>query len=1270
MKKILLLALFIHFCSFYSFAQKGKSNSQAPKTGKINWSIDPFEHSLFVENVGQFPITKSGDKIYFESKIGIVNALFTTKGVLYCYHENAPLDFSDGKDPDQDGIPPATYSYMRTSWEGANPNVTVDADYSDALSYTYNYPKGINDTYIAPIFKKITYHNLYPGIDVVYSFPEGSKDLKYTIIVHPGGDLSKVHLKYLNSKNLLVNEAGNVVDKNDIGTLTESAPVSYYLEDHAPATVSSQANNPDESFIAHNLDATKTLAIDPTITWQIGPGFTVTTNTGYDYAYDLDYDNLGNIYAYGGGWSQTGSSGFDPLQLVKINPAGVIQWIFDATTMTSSTNFYGDFAVDKHSLESYIVEGWNISSGARIEKVSSTGLLLATDLGNSSCNEMWRIESSICPQAFVVYCGNTNNPDQAGMLDTTMTTFVPVNILGPTCTTGYHDMALTAVDPFGTYAYTGTTKSLQATQLFSNQIVKSPMPALAPATWMAPDGYKFHEIETIFYIPQSGLTFNSMNGMVCGRAWLYAYNGDTLKQFNKATGALNAFTTITSNSGYDWGGLDVDLCDNVYLGDSETIKIFDGTLTETGTLPVLGNIIYALKLGPYTGQLLYACGQNFVASVSLGPPQTVPIVITKIPSCGSCNGTATASAMQCGILDTLNVTYLWSDGETTQTARHLCTGLDSVGVTIICGLTFYDTVTMYTPPGGYTVTHDSIPASCAGPGSASVTITGGASPYTYDWSNGSTTSSTGPVSGGVYCLGIRDNTGCADTLCITVPSSALPTITIAPTPDTVCAGSGVALTASGGVSYVWTPVASGLSCYTCASPTASPIITTTYTVTGTDASGCSNVANAIVNVIPAPVITITAPGDSICSGSGQNITLTAAGATTYSWAPSTGLSTCATCNPATVSPSVTTIYTVTGTDAQGCAGTSSYTIIVTGPPAITVSPDVSICTGQTTTLSVSASGSSGTILWEPGGYNAPSITVSPTSTQVYTVTCTNSCGIATATVTVTMYPTPVPAFTADIFSGCSPLCIQFRNLSTISSGNIATSAWSFGTNDTTTAQSPIYCYTQPGSFSVSLTTTSANGCSASLTHSNMITVYSNPVANFAAAPQPTTILQPTVQFTDESTDTYGVIAQNWNFGVGGDSGTSILQNPAHTYTDTGTYCVKLSVINEHGCVDTMTDCIVIEPIFTLYIPDAFSPNGDGVNELFVVKGNDVKTFEMYIFNRWGLQLFHTTNINQGWNGAVNNSGAISQEDAYVYVIKVTDNKDKPHSYTGTVNIIK
>ncbi len=184
----------------------------------------------------------------------------------------------------------------------------------------------------------------------------------------------------------------------------------------------------------------------------------------------------------------------------------------------------------------------------------------------------------------------------------------------------------------------------------------------------------------------------------------------------------------------------------------------------------------------------------------------------------------------------------------------------------------------------------------------------------------------------------------------------------------------------------------------------------------------------------------------------------------------------------------------------------------------------------------------------------------------------------------------------------------------------------------------------------------------------MVTVYSRPKAAFIYSPDHVSILTPTVQFTDQSSDAYGIGYHWWSFGDGSDS-MSHVANPTHTYGDTGSYCATLIVMNNEGCMDTVTNCLVVEPQYNLYIPSAFTPNGDGLNETFKPVGQYVKNFEMYIFDRWGIQLYHTTDINQGWNGTANGD-SISQEGIYIYKITVRDAQDIPHSYIGSITLIK
>ncbi len=303
--------------------------------------------------------------------------------------------------------------------------------------------------------------------------------------------------------------------------------------------------------------------------------------------------------------------------------------------------------------------------------------------------------------------------------------------------------------------------------------------------------------------------------------------------------------------------------------------------------------------------------------------------------------------------------------------------------------------------------------------------------------------------------------------------------------------------------------------------------------------------------------------------------------------------------------------------------------------------------------------------------HASGITFSPSGNTTVTITVTDGCGSAPVTliIPITVNQPPVISFTSDVLTGCSPLCVQFRNLTTITSGGISQWTWNFGNNDTTHSQSPIYCYKDTGFASVTLTAISDSGCSSTLTVLNMVQVYPSPNANFTYSPQPINILNPSIQFTDLSTGKYPISEWYWTFGDGTKT-NSTLQNPQHQYGDTGMFCASLVVVDMHGCVDSITNCLVVNPLFTFYIPDAFTPNDDGINDVFMPKGSYIKDYEMYIFDRWGMKLFYTNDFSTGWAGRVNNGSQVCQEDTYVYLINVTDTQGNKHSYTGKVSLLK
>ncbi|HXB39960.1 MAG TPA: PKD domain-containing protein, partial [Bacteroidia bacterium] len=513
-----------------------------------------------------------------------------------------------------------------------------------------------------------------------------------------------------------------------------------------------------------------------------------------------------------------------------------------------------------------------------------------------------------------------------------------------------------------------------------------------------------------------------------------------------------------------------------------------------------------------------------------------------------------------------------------------------------------------------------------------------------------------PVSGTYVVVG-TDANGCHGTDSTVVVINPLPTITA--NTATICVTQQTAtLTANGGVSYVWGP-SSTLSSGTGNPVTATPMVTTTYTIIGTDANGCVNSGVTMVTVNQLP--TVTANSGVICFG--NSTTLTGSGASTYSWTPSGSLSS-ATGNPVTASPASTTAYTVTGIDPNGCYNTGVCSVTVNALPNIN-SGSGTICFGATTVLNATGAN---TYSWSPAtGLSATTganVSASPASTTTYVVTGTDVNGCSnTGTAIVTVNPLPVLNVGPKITTGCSPVCVNFANASAAT----GTCSWNFGDGMTSTNCSPSHCYIGKGTYHAVLTLTDANGCVNSDTATTV--VYPIPHADFYYGPQPTTIFESNITFTDASG---GAVISTWNWAFGDPkNSTSNLQNVAFNYGNPGSYPVHLTVTSNYGCIDSITKIVVIDEDYMIYIPNAFSPNADGVNDFFFAKGEGVKDFKMYIFDRWGNQVFFSDDINKGWDGRFMGKGTdIVQEDVYVWKVELKNFKDEPHQLKGTVSLIK
>jgi gliding motility-associated-like protein len=425
---------------------------------------------------------------------------------------------------------------------------------------------------------------------------------------------------------------------------------------------------------------------------------------------------------------------------------------------------------------------------------------------------------------------------------------------------------------------------------------------------------------------------------------------------------------------------------------------------------------------------------------------------------------------------------------------------------------------------------------------------------------------------------------------------------------------------------------------------------TNYTVTGTT-NGCSNTISTFVVVEPSPTLTINSA--SVCTG--QNASLNVSGANSYVWNTGSALSSII------VAPPSTTIYTVTGTTAN-CSTTATTTVMVSALPVLTVASQT-ICSGQSATLT--ATGAT-TYSWNTGAIS-PQIVVNPLNFSTFTVTGINGGCSNSTTVTVTVYDLPVAAFVADTLLGCAPLCVKFTNLSSVTQGTINSVTWTFGATETSILNNPTHCFNSPGMFNVALTVIADNGCRNSITHYNMINVFNVPTAEFTSNAEDADVFEPIVNFLDKSST--DVVSYSWNFG---DLSVSDQKDPTHVYNQEGIYTTTLVAINQNGCTDTVRHQLKIKGLFTFYAPNAFTPNEDGRNDVFLPLGTgwNADEYELSIFDRWGTKCFFTKDVNLGWNGKANNGALIAQQDAYTWKVELTDVFGKFHSFIGSVILLK
>jgi len=453
----------------------------------------------------------------------------------------------------------------------------------------------------------------------------------------------------------------------------------------------------------------------------------------------------------------------------------------------------------------------------------------------------------------------------------------------------------------------------------------------------------------------------------------------------------------------------------------------------------------------------------------------------------------------------------------------------------------------------------------------------------------------------------------------------------------ICIGDSTQLSATGGDTYIWSPV-TDLSDPNLADPWASSVVTTNYTVLVTDVNGCTDTDTVLVTVNNLPNISA---GNDIQVCIGDTTQLLATGGVTYLWTPESGLSSDTSSNPIVVIND-TTEYIVTGTDINGCLNSDTVSVIVNPLPTANAGNDANICLGDATQLTATGGDS---YSWTNGLFLDDGLIFNPTATPdttmefIVTVIDSNSCVSSDSVI--------VNVFRIDAIPDQS-VCIG-DSVQLDVSGSIGTTyTWTPSTylsdpniaNPYSSAQVDITYY---------VSVSDVQGCTDQ--DSVMLTVLGAPTASFTSEVE-AGCEGVIVEFTNTSVDGFSF---DWLFG---DGGTTTEENPTYNFPYGDAFMATLTVTNSNGCVDTsmfIGNALGFDDYFDIFIPNVFTPNGDGENDVFIVEiaGQLNHCTDLKIYNRWGQIMFISTGGNTKWDGHTN-VGQIVPEGTYFYVIEIND----------------
>lgn len=676
------------------------------------------------------------------------------------------------------------------------------------------------------------------------------------------------------------------------------------------------------------------------------------------------------------------------------------------------------------------------------------------------------------------------------------------------------------------------------------------------------------------------------------------------------------------------------------------------------TLSVTGGVSYQWSNGQTGSSITVNQSGNYSVTLTDGngctSPSSAPVTVTVTPGPAAPIITPNGPLTFCQggsvqLSSSVAAAYNWSNGANTASITVNSSGTFSVTISDAngCQNTSDDIVVTVNPnPAVPVITAQGSPNFC--PGGSTVLQAPLAASYV--WNNGAITQNITVNQSGTFTVTVTDANGC------TSPNSLPFTTTLHPQPPvpvisasgplSFCQGNAVSLSTGAAQSYSWSNGAT--------TSTISPVTSGNYIVSIIDFNGCPSLPSAptTVTVFPPPSAPFITAAGALAFCEGGSVTLQANGTGLVSW--NNGQSG----SPIEVSTSGQ--YTATVTDGNGCTSANSNPIQVnviplSVQPVITAAGPLDVCEGDSVTLSSSLAL---TYLWSTGE-TTRDITVS--SSGNYTVTTSSPCPGTnmTASVNVQVRPFPVPQVSASTNIACIPDRINFS----ASSQGIGPFVyqWNFGNGDGSSSAAPTYQYTEPGTYYVSLTLTDVIGCTGTASLTEPIEMLSRANLSYSISPENTTLSNPIVTFTGL---TDNAISHSWTIETLGTIDSAVV---THRFELPGNYLIVYEAITAEGCEAKRFDTVNVYEDFMMYIPSAFSPNGDGLNDVFVpvCTGFDEEDFSFQVFNRWGEMLYSTRYLEKGWDGLNAYPGV------YTWMVRGRSKKDFEYKvYKGSVMLME